>query len=551
MNSILDFTALELGRRIKAGAVSAVEAAEAALARIEETEPAIHAFVTVDGDRALARAREVQSRIRSGELAGPLAGVPVAVKDNLCTAGLRTTCSSKILENFVPTYTAQAVSCLEAAGAVVLGKTNMDEFAMGSTTETSSFGVTRNPWNTERVPGGSSGGSCAAVAARECFLALGSDTGGSIRQPSSFCGVTGIKPTYGTVSRYGLIAYGSSLDQVGPIAANVEDCAAALEVISAHDPKDSTSVARDDCDFTSALRDDVRGLRVGLPRDYFGQGLDPEVEKAVLAAAEVLREKGAAVEEFDLGLVDYAIPAYYVIASAEASSNLSRFDGVKYGYRTPEYEDLHGMYKKTRSQGFGAEVKRRIMLGSFVLSSGYYDAYYLKALRTKALIKAEFDRAFKRYDVILGPTAPGTAPLLGSSLSDPLKMYLGDIYTISVNLAGLPAISLPCGLDSKGLPIGVQLIGDCFKEKEIIRVAYACQCAGIWEKMEPRAVRSAADGGREGGREGGKEGGRDGSREGGRDGSWEGGKDGSREASTSGSARGTAAQVASEKEVRI
>ncbi len=484
MDSIFDLTALELGRQIKTGAVSAVEAAEAALERIAEMEPSVHAFVTVDRQRALERAGEVQRRIRSGELTGPLAGVPVAVKDNLCTAGLRTTCGSRILEHFVPTYTAQAVKCLEAAGAVVLGKTNMDEFAMGSTTETSFFGVTRNPWNREHVPGGSSGGSCAAVAAGECFLALGSDTGGSIRQPSSFCGVTGIKPTYGTVSRYGLIAYGSSLDQVGPVAGNVEDCAAALEIISSYDPKDSTSVAREDCNFTSALRDDVRGLRVGLPRDYFGEGLDPEVKRAVLGAAEALREKGAEVEEFDLGLVDYAIPAYYVIASAEASSNLSRFDGVKYGYRAGDYEDLHSMYKKTRSEGFGPEVKRRIMLGSFVLSSGYYDAYYLKALRTKALIKAEFDKAFKRFDVILGPTAPGTAPLLGSSLSDPLKMYLGDIYTISVNLAGLPALSLPCGLDVKGLPIGVQLIGDCFKEKEIIRAAYAVEKTINWKKLD-------------------------------------------------------------------
>ena len=348
---------------------------------------------------------------------------------------------------------------------------------MGSTTETSYYGVTRNPHNPEHVPGGSSGGSCAAVAANECFYALGSDTGGSIRQPSSFCGVTGIKPTYGTVSRYGLIAYGSSLDQIGPVAKDVTDCAVILEAIASHDPKDSTSVAREDLDFTSALVDDVKGMRIGIPRDYLGEGLDSEVKAAVLDAAKKLEAKGAIVEEFDLSLVEYAIPAYYVIASAEASSNLSRFDGVKYGYRAKEYEGLHSMYKKSRSEGFGAEVKRRIMLGSFVLSSGYYDAYYLKALRTKALIKQAFDRAFEKYDVILGPAAPTTAPKLGESLSDPLKMYLGDIYTISVNLAGLPGMSVPAGEDSKGLPIGVQFIGDCFKEKNIIRAGYAFECS--------------------------------------------------------------------------
>ncbi len=406
-----------------------------------------------------------------------MAGVPVAIKDNLCTEGILTTCSSKILENFVPVYTAEAVAKLEEAGAIILGKTNMDEFAMGSTTETSAFGVTRNPHNPQHVPGGSSGGSCAAVAAGECSCALGSDTGGSIRQPSSFCGVTGIKPTYGTVSRYGLIAYGSSLDQIGPVAKDVTDCAVILEIIAGHDSKDSTSISRESYDFTSALVDDVKGMRIGLPRDYFSEGLDEEVKTAVYKAAEMLREKGAIVEEFELGLVDYAIPAYYVIASAEASSNLERFDGVKYGYRAKESEGLHNMYKVTRSEGFGPEVKRRIMLGSFVLSSGYYDAYYLKALRTKALIKKEFDKAFKTYDVILGPTAPTTAPKLGESLSDPLKMYLGDIYTISVNLAGLPGISLPCGKDSKGLPIGLQMIGDCFKENNIIRAAYAYECS--------------------------------------------------------------------------
>ena len=453
----------------------------AALDAIEKREAEVHSFVTVDREGALKRAKEVQAKIDAGELTGPLAGVPVAIKDNMCTKGLLTTCSSKILYNFVPTYTAEAVLNLEKAGAVILGKTNMDEFAMGSTTETSAYGVTKNPWNTGHVPGGSSGGSCAAVAAEECSYALGSDTGGSIRQPSSFCGVTGIKPTYGTVSRYGLIAYGSSLDQIGPIAKDVTDCATILEAIASHDVKDSTSVQREDYDFTTALVDDVRGMKIGIPRDYFGDGLDPEVKAAVLGAAKKLEEKGAIVEEFDLSLVEYAIPAYYVIACAEASSNLARFDGVKYGYRTEQYDGLHNMYKKTRSEGFGAEAKRRIMLGSFVLSSGYYDAYYLKALRTKALIKQAFDKAFEKYDVILGPAAPTTAPKLGESLSDPLKMYLGDIYTISVNLAGLPGVTLPCGTDQSGLPIGLQLIGDCFAEKKIIRAAYTYEQTRSYE----------------------------------------------------------------------
>ena len=470
--SLMSLTAVELGKRIQNKEVTAVDATREALTAIAAREEAVGSFVTVDAEGALARAEQIQKRIDAGELTSPLAGVPVAIKDNMCTKGMKTTCSSKILYNFIPTFTAEAVLNLEKAGAVIIGKTNMDEFAMGSTTETSAYGVTKNPWNTGHVPGGSSGGSCAAVAAEECSYALGSDTGGSIRQPSAFCGVTGIKPTYGTVSRYGLIAYGSSLDQIGPIAKDVTDCATILEIISSHDSKDSTSVKREDTKFTEALVDDVKGMKIGIPRDYFGAGLNAEVKEAVLAAAKELEKKGAIIEEFDLGLVEYAIPAYYVIACAEASSNLARFDGVKYGYRTEEYDGLHQMYKKSRSEGFGAEVKRRIMLGSFVLSSGYYDAYYLKALRVKALIKKAFDEAFAKYDVILGPAAPTTAPKLGASLSDPIQMYLGDIYTIAVNLAGLPGISLPCGMDSKGLPIGLQLIGDCFKEKNIIRAAY-------------------------------------------------------------------------------
>lgn len=470
-------TAVELSAAIKDKKVTVREAVEVSLDAIAKKEESLNCYVTVDREGALQRADEVQKKIDDGTLTGPLAGVPVAVKDNMCTKGMLTTCSSKILGNFVPTFTADAVLRLEEAGAVILGKTNMDEFAMGSTTETSAYGVTRNPWNEEHVPGGSSGGSAAAVAAGECFFALGSDTGGSIRQPASFCGVVGMKPTYGTVSRYGLIAYGSSLDQIGPLCKDVTDCATILEVIAGHDPKDSTSIKREDADFTSALQEDVTGMKIGIPRDYFGEGLDPEVKASVLAAAELLKAKGAMVEEFDLSLVNYAIPAYYTIAAAEASSNLERFDGIKYGYRAEDCEELHQMYKKTRSRGFGAEVKRRIMLGSFVLSSGYYDAYYLKALRVKALIKKAFDDAFSKYDVILGPAAPTTAPELGKSLQDPIRMYLGDIYTISVNLAGLPGITVPCGMDSKGLPIGVQLIGDCFQEKKLLRMAYTYEKA--------------------------------------------------------------------------
>ncbi len=473
MENILRMTAVQLGKKIQEKEITAPEAASAVLAAIQKKEKELNAFVTVlDEQAVLARAEEVQKQIDAGELTGPLAGVPVAIKDNMCTTGVKTTCASNILANFIPPYTATAVKNLEKAGAVIVGKTNLDEFAMGSTTETSAFGETKNPWNLDHVTGGSSGGSCAAVSAEEVPYALGSDTGGSIRQPSSFCGVTGMKPTYGTVSRLGLIAYGSSLDQIGPIAKDVTDCATILEIIASHDELDSTSIEREDVHFTEALVDDVKGLKIGIPSDYLGEGLDEEVKEAILAAAKTLEEKGAVVEQFDLGLVEYAIPAYYVIACAEASSNLSRFDGVKYGYRTAEYDGLHNMYKKSRSEGFGPEVKRRIMLGSFVLSSGYYDAYYLKALRVKALIKQAFDEAFAKYDVILGPAAPTTAPKLGESLSDPLKMYLGDIYTVSVNLAGLPGITVPCGTDSEGLPIGLQLIGDCFKENNIIRAAY-------------------------------------------------------------------------------
>lgn len=472
--SLMELPALALGEKIKNREVSSVDAVRDALSAIREKEDALHAFLTVQPEETLLqKAEEIDKRIASGEVRSPLAGVPAAVKDNLCTEGIRTTCASKILSNFIPSYTAEAVKRLEDADVIMLGKTNLDEFAMGSTTETSAFGPTKNPIDPTRVPGGSSGGSAAAVAAGECSFALGSDTGGSIRQPASYCGVVGLKPTYGTVSRYGLIAYGSSLDQVGPIAKNCSDAAAILKVIAGHDEKDSTSIARDSYDFP--LTPDLKGKQIGIPKDDLGEGLSDTVKTAVYAAAERFREAGAEVEEFELGLVPYAIPAYYTIATAEASSNLARFDGVKYGYRSDAYDGLHELYKKSRSEGFGEEVKRRIMAGSFVLSSGYYDAYYLKALKVKALLKEAFDRAFLNFDLILRPTAPTTAPKLGESLSDPLAMYLSDIYTVSANLCGLPAVSVPYGADASGLPIGVQLVGRVNAEAELLSAGYVLE----------------------------------------------------------------------------
>lgn len=475
MKDILSYTAVELSNLIKKGEITAIEATEATLRRIEEQEPQIHAYITVDGEAALKNAALIQQKINAGELTGPLAGVPVAIKDNICTKGLRTTCASKMLHNFIPPYSAEVVKRLERAGVIILGKTNMDEFAMGSTTETSVFGATKNPWNSGHVPGGSSGGSAAAVAAGEGFFALGSDTGGSVRQPAAHCGVVGLKPTYGRVSRYGLIAYASSLDQIGPITKDVADAAAVLEVIAGQDSKDSTSVCNETKDFTAALKTDVKGMRIGIPVDYFGAEVSPKVREAVIKAAKVLEQAGAVVEEFTLGYAEYAASTYYTIATAEASSNLERYDGVKYGYRAGEFSGIHELYKNTRSQGFGAEVKRRILLGGFVLSEGYYDAYYLKALQVKSLIKKAFDRAFATCDVLLTPVAPDTAPLLGESLQSPISMYAKDVYTIAANLAGLPAISIPCGKDEKNLPIGLQLMADCFCEKKLIQAAYSCE----------------------------------------------------------------------------
>lgn len=470
-------SALSLGEKIRRQEISVKEAVDAVYRKISESEPQIHAFLTLTEEYAYRRAEEVQKGIQEGRYTGPLAGVPVAVKDNICTAGIRTTCASKMLGDFVPPYSATAFSLLEEAGAILVGKTNMDEFAMGSTTETSAFGVTRNPHNPEHVPGGSSGGSCAAVAAGETLLAVGSDTGGSIRQPSSYCGVTGLKPTYGTVSRSGLIAYASSLDQIGPIGTNAADCAAMLEILAKQDTADSTSMDRSDlvgiAQAAAKADESLKGFRVGIPQEYLSSQIQPEVRNAVEAAAKALAARGAEVEIFSLSMTDYVIPTYYLIACAEASSNLERFDGVKYGYRAAAYKGLHEMYKKSRSEGFGEEVKRRIMLGTFVLSSGYYDAYYLKALRAKALLKKEFDEAFAKYDILIGPVAPTTAPKIGTSLQDPILMYLSDIYTVAVNLAGLPGLSMPWGKDENELPVGIQLIGDCFQERKLFRAA-AC-----------------------------------------------------------------------------
>lgn len=481
---LYDETALSISKKIKEGKITAMEAVEACFDKIKEREENLHCYVLLQKEEAMEQAKKVQQKISAGLLTGAFAGVPFAVKDNICVKGMETTCCSKILKGFKPTYTATAADHLIQQGAILIGKTNMDEFAMGNTTETSCYGATKNPWKEEHVPGGSSGGSCAAVAAKECFFSLGSDTGGSIRQPSSFCGVTGIKPTYGTVSRYGLVAYASSLDQIGPVGKNVSDCAAILEAIASYDKKDTTSMKRKSYSFTDSLKRDIKGLKFGIPKDYMKNGLDEEVKEAVYYAAKELEKQGAKVEEFELGFADYAVPAYYIIACAEASSNLSRFDGVKYGVRAEEYEGLHDMYKKTRSEGFGTEVKRRIMLGSFVLSSGYYDAYYLKALKTKALIKEAFDRVFAKYDIILAPAAPTTAPKLSESLKDPIKMYLGDIYTVSVNLAGLPAVCIPCGINKKGLPIGLQMIGNCFEEEKLLRAAYTYEKTREFELLK-------------------------------------------------------------------
>lgn len=454
--------------------ISARELAEGLIKRIEEKEPQVRALNTICAEQAIAEADESDRRRAAGQALSPLDGVPAVVKDNICTKGIKTSCSSKILQNFVPPYDAHVIERFKKQGIVVLAKSNLDEFAMGSSTENSAFHPTANPWELRRVPGGSSGGSAAAVAAEYAPFALGSDTGGSIRQPASYCGVVGLKPTYGAVSRYGLIAFASSLDQIGPVARTVEDAAIALNAICGHDRRDSTSLDMPHTDYAEAVQRDVRGMRIGLPKEYFGAGLDKEVKDAVDKAVKVLEEAGATVEEATLPTFDYALSAYYIISSAEAASNLSRFDGVKYGYRALQYDGIVDMYVKTRSEGFGQEVKRRIMLGNYVLSAGYYDAYYLKALKVRTLIKRDFDALFEKFDCILSPAAPTPAFIAGEK-SDPLSMYLIDIYTVPVNIAGLAAISVPCALSSEGLPIGLQIIAKPFGEPDALRAAAALE----------------------------------------------------------------------------
>jgi aspartyl-tRNA(Asn)/glutamyl-tRNA(Gln) amidotransferase subunit A len=461
--------------KISQGEITSTQVVESLFEQIEKNDQQINAYLLLLKSEALKKARQVDERIAQGEKVGKLAGIPVTVKDNICTKRVRTTCGSKILENFVPPYDATVVKRLKAADAVLVGKTNMDEFAMGSSTETSHFGVTKNPYGPDRVPGGSSGGSAAALAAGEAIVALGSDTGGSIRQPASFCGVVGLKPTYGRVSRFGLVAYASSLDQIGPMARNVRDCALLLGVIASHDPCDSTSADVPVPDYLSALGKEIKGLKIGLPKEYFAEGLEGEVKSALLSTVKQLQGQGAEVEEITLPHTEYAIATYYLLATAEASANLARYDGVRYSFREEDPGNLDQMYRRTRSQGFGAEVKRRIMLGTYALSAGYYDAYYLKAQKVRTLIMQDFQQAFQKVDVLVTPTSPTVAFKIGEKIDDPLQMYLSDIYTISANLAGIPGISVPCGLSSVGLPIGIQILGRHFEEETVLRVAYVTE----------------------------------------------------------------------------
>lgn len=472
---------------------SAVEITTEALERIEALEPQVHSFLHVTAENAIAQAKAVDAKIAAGEAIGPLAGIPIGIKDNLCTTGIPTTCASKILQNFVPPYESTVTQKLKDAGAVMVGKTNLDEFAMGSSTENSAFGRSCNPWDLDRVPGGSSGGSAAAVAAGECPIALGSDTGGSIRQPASLCGVVGMKPTYGLVSRFGLVAFASSLDQIGPFARSVEDAAILLEAIAGYDAKDSTSLKVDIPQYSKNLRPNFRPkskLRVGIIQETFGSGLDAEVDQSVRAALEVLQELGAEIEIVSCPRFSYGVPAYYIIAPSEASANLARYDAVKYGVRAEDAENLLEMYKRTRAEGFGTEVKRRIMLGTYALSAGYYDAYYLKAQKVRTLIKQDFENAFKKVDILISPTSPSTAFTAGEKTEDPLSMYLLDLMTIPVNLAGLPAISVPCGFDRQGLPIGLQMIGNVLQEDLLLQVAYAYEQATNWHRHSPAIARS-------------------------------------------------------------
>jgi len=489
--SLTKLTACELLEKLNAREVSSVEATSAVLQRIDQVEPSVGAYISTDPERALKDAAAIDEARANGKSSGPLAGLPVAVKDNMCTKGRPTTCASKILEPFKPPYNAHVVEKLEEAGAIIIGKANCDEFAMGSSTENSALQKTRNPWSLERIPGGSSGGSAAAVASGEAFFALGSDTGGSIRQPAAHCGCVGMKPTYGLVSRYGLVAFASSLDQIGPLARDVRDAALVLEIIAGHDRRDSTSsrAAGDNSDFLADLDDFPKGIKVGVPKEYAGEGLNGEVSQLVKYSIDKLREIGCEIVDVSLPHTQYAVATYYIIATAEASSNLGRYDGVHYGYRAEGAGDIIELFSKTREEGFGQEVKRRIMLGTYVLSAGYYDAYYFKALKVRRLIREDYSRAFEAVDVIIGPTSPTPAFKIGEMVNDPLAMYLSDVYTISTNLAGIPAISIPCGLTGDGLPVGVHLQANVFKEKKLLQTANALEAALAFKRQTPAALR--------------------------------------------------------------
>jgi len=478
-------TVHDASEKLRRREISSVELTDAVFQRIAATDDKVHAYLTLARDSAMEQAKQADLRLSNDAQASPLLGVPLAIKDNFLTRGVRTTCASKILGDFMPPYDATSITKLRDAGAVIVGKTNLDEFAMGSSAENSAFFPTHNPWNLERIPGGSSGGSAAAVAADQCIAALGTDTGGSIRQPAACCGVVGLKPTYGRVSRYGIVAFASSMDQVGPIAKDVRDAALLLESIAGKDPADSTSANHSVAKFSDSLNGDVKGLRLGVPKEYFVSGMQPEVEQAVRAAIRQLENNGAKIEEISLPHTEYAVAVYYIVATAEASSNLARYDGMRFGHRA-DAKDLTETYMVSRDEGFGAEVKRRIMLGTYVLSAGYYDAYYLKAQRVRTLIKKDFATAFKHCDAIVTPTAPTTAFKIGEKTSDPLQMYLSDIYTISINLAGLPAISVPCGFDGAGMPIGLQIIGKHFDEATVLRTAYSYEQATEWHKQKPK-----------------------------------------------------------------
>ena len=483
---LYEYTVHELMDKLEKKEITITELTKAYVDRINEREKDVEAFVTTLTDEAISKSREIEEMVKNGEINSRFAGIPIGIKDNMCTKGVKTTCSSKMLENFIAPYDATVIEKLNNEGIISLGKLNMDEFAMGASTEYSAFKKTKNPWNLNTVPGGSSGGSAAAVAANLVPWALGSDTGGSIRQPSAFCGVVGLKPTYGLVSRYGLVAFASSLDQIGPITKDVRDSAMLLNIITGHDEKDSTSYDRPKEDYVAALKNDVKGLKIGVPKEFFGEGIQDDVKEQLQNAIETYKQLGATVEECSLDIAEYALATYYIIACAEASSNLGRFDGIRYGYRTKNFENLKDIYINSRSEGFGQEVKRRIILGTYVLSSGYYDAYYKKALEVRTLVKQEFDKKFEKYDVLLTPTSPTVAFEIGTRSNNPLEMYLADICTVSVNIAGLPGISIPCGVDSKGMPIGMQLIGDKFKEETILNAAYTYeQATKFREKYKP------------------------------------------------------------------